>query len=182
METLRGTHKRQEKIDGVFCDMPSNVNYGHAIVDGNIHNLIRSGLKEGQGYAFIENIRYLYHPAQNDDYVLPDIMVTDGRELPKEGCYRGTPRLIVETLSAATALRDETVKKDLYETAGVEEYWLVSPAGRSVRVYYLEKGRYVLTRSHILEEDGEEEAGTLLCPRAFPDVAVRLGDIFEGLD
>lgn len=35
----------------------------------------------------------------------------------------------METLSPSTAKRDRTDKKDAYERAGVEEYWIVSPQG-----------------------------------------------------
>ena len=45
------------------------------------------------------------------------------------GSYSGVPKFIVETFSPSTALRNKTSKKDAYETAGVEEYWIVSPGG-----------------------------------------------------
>ena len=37
-------------------------------------------------------------------------------------------------------MRDMTVKKDIYESCGVEEYWIVSPKERAVQIYYLEDG------------------------------------------
>ena len=63
----------------------------------------------------------------------------------------------METLSPATALRDMTVKKEIYQAAGVEEYWIISPKERAVQIYYLEDGKYDLKYSYILQDDPEEE-------------------------
>ncbi|MBI3302914.1 MAG: Uma2 family endonuclease [Deltaproteobacteria bacterium] len=52
------------------------------------------------------------------------------------------PTLVVEILSPATARRDRTEKKRLYEMNGVEEYWLVDPEQREVTVFHLGEGRY----------------------------------------
>lgn len=74
---------------------------------------------------------------------------------------------------------------DIYETAGVEEYWIVSPQGRSVEIYYLENGKYILNESYMLQDDQEEahyNADTEICLRAFPHIKMRLDEIFEGMD
>ncbi|MBI3800502.1 MAG: Uma2 family endonuclease, partial [Deltaproteobacteria bacterium] len=52
------------------------------------------------------------------------------------------PTLVVEILSPATAKRDRTEKKRLYETNGVEEYWLVDQDRREVTVFHLTERRY----------------------------------------
>ena len=52
------------------------------------------------------------------------------------------PTLVVEILSPATARRDRTEKKRLYEMNGVEEYWLVDPDRREVTVFHLVEGQY----------------------------------------
>lgn len=74
---------------------------------------------------------------------------------------------------------------EIYEKAGVEEYWIISPRGRSVEIYYLENGRYVLEESYILEEDEEDEdynAETIISLKAFPHISMKLRDIFEKVD
>ena len=48
---------------------------------------------------------------------------------------KGAPELVVEVLSPATGLRDRREKYNLYETFGVQEYWIVDPAGDFVEVY-----------------------------------------------
>lgn len=44
------------------------------------------------------------------------MLVCDRKRL-KHSAYHGTPKFIVETLSPATALRDKTEKKEIYEQA-----------------------------------------------------------------
>jgi Uma2 family endonuclease len=48
---------------------------------------------------------------------------------------RGVPELVVEIASKGTRKRDETIKRALYERAGVSEYWVVDPEIDVVRVY-----------------------------------------------
>ena len=87
-------------------------------------------------------------------------------------------------LSPSTAKKDKTEKKDIYENAGVREYWIVSPQG-SLEIYYLENERYVLAESYLLQDDPEDEhynADTEICLRDFPQIKMKLKDIFEGAD
>lgn len=72
---------------------------------------------------------------------------------------------------------------DIYEQAGVGEYWIVSPQG-SVEIYYLEDGKYVLNQSYMLQYEKDEEdynAEQEICLRAFPHIKMTLGEIFEGV-
>ena len=101
------------------------------------------------------------------------------------GVIYGTPRFIVETLSPATALRDKTVKKELYQNAGVEEYWIISPRERAVEIYYLENGKYDLKYSYILQDDSEEEhynADTVVTLKDFPKISMTLAEMFENVE
>ena len=111
MPLLEEEYRKEEKINGVIYDMSPSPNYQHGIVDGNIYSIIKSGLKGTLCLAFMENLDYKYHAQENNDYVIPDVMIICDRKHLKGGSYTGTPRFIVETLSPATALRDKTVEK-----------------------------------------------------------------------
>ena len=147
--------------------------------------IIKQGLKNSICLVSMENLDFKYHPDVNDDYLCPDIMVICDRNHLKGGSYSGLPRFIVETLSPSTAKRDRAEKLAIYEAAGVEEYWIVSPQGKSVDIYYLEDCKYILLESYILQDDQEEEhynADTEICLRAFAHIKMRLEEIFEGMD
>lgn len=180
-----GEHWRDEKIDGVVYDMSPLPDYKHGIINSNIHTVIKKGLKDSICLVSIENLDFKYHPEENDDYLCPDIMVICDRKHLKGGSYSGTPKFIAETLSPSTAMRDKREKKNIYEKAGVQEYWIVFPQGKSVEIYYLEDGRYILEQSYILQDDAEEEdynAEAEICLRAFPNIKMTLSEIFEGLE
>ena len=111
MPSLREDAQREEKINGVIYDMSPSPNYQHGIVDGNIYSIIKNGIRGSLCLAFMENLDYRYQAQENDDYVIPDIMIICDRKHLKGGSYTGTPHFIVETLSPATALKDRTIKK-----------------------------------------------------------------------
>ncbi|MCI8627072.1 MAG: Uma2 family endonuclease [Lachnospiraceae bacterium] len=185
MELQKNEYKKEEKINGVVYAMSPSPHFRHGVIDGNIYSKIKSGLKDSLCLVFMENLDYRYHPEENDDYVVPDIMIVCDRKQLKGGSYYGVPRFIAETLSPATAMKDKTVKKDLYEQAGVEEYWIVSPKEHAVDIYYLEDKRYVLKNSYILQEEEDEEAynaETEISLRAFPTIKMKLREIFEGIE
>lgn len=176
---------KDEKIDGVIYNMSPSPGYQHGIVNGNIYSAIKQGLKGSICLVSIENLDFKYHPDINDDYLCPDIMVICDRKQLKGGSYSGTPKFIAETLSPSTAKRDRTDKMKIYETAGVEEYWIVLPQEKSVEIYYLENGKYSLMQNYILQDDEEEayyNAKTEICLKAFPHIKMLLEEIFEGVD
>lgn len=176
--------RKDEKIDGIIYNMSPAPEYKHGIVNSNIHTAIKQGLKDSICLVTMENLDFKYHPEINDDYLCPDIMVICDRKHLRGGSYSGVPKFVAETLSPSTAKRDRAEKKDIYERAGVEEYWIVSPHG-SLEIYYLENGKYVLEQSYMLQEDKEDvhyNAETEICLREFPHIKMLLGEIFEGID
>lgn len=81
-------------------------------------------------------------PEDVDTMVEPDItVVCDPAKLDDIGC-RGAPDLVMEILSPSTQRHDRLTKFNLYQQAGVREYWIVDPVSRSVQVFLLEDGRY----------------------------------------
>lgn len=73
-------------------------------------------------------------PENVDTVVEPDIsVVCDRNKLDQYGC-KGAPDLIIEVLSPSTQRHDQLVKLNLYQRAGVREYWIVDPENRTVRV------------------------------------------------
>lgn len=76
-------------------------------------------------------------PKDVDTVVEPDIsVICDRNKLDKHGC-KGAPDLIVEVLSPSTQRHDQLVKLNLYQRAGVKEYWIADPENKTVRVMLL---------------------------------------------
>ena len=66
--------------------------------------------------------------------VQPDVMLyCDDKELP---CA------VFEVLSPSTAYKDKTVKKDLYELCGVQNYFIVDPEAKTIDKFLLEDEKY----------------------------------------
>jgi Uma2 family endonuclease len=61
------------------------------------------------------------------------------------------PELVIEIGSPSTRKRDETIKRRLYERAGVSEYWVVDPDVDVIRVYTLDGERFGRARELSLE-------------------------------
>ena len=81
-------------------------------------------------------------PEDVNTVLQPDIMVVcDPDKVDRRGIH-GAPDLIIEILSPSSARYDRLVKFNLYQRAGVREYWLVDPTTRMVSVYTLENGKY----------------------------------------
>jgi Uma2 family endonuclease len=84
--------------------------------------------------------------------VQPDIcVVCDLTKLDDRGCS-GAPELVVEILSPGNTKKEMKYKFELYEEAGVEEYWIVDPAEKMVLQYCLENGQFTNHRP-LIEED-----------------------------
>lgn len=81
-------------------------------------------------------------PQDVDTVVQPDILVVcDPKKLDDAGC-KGAPDLAVEIISSFNRQHDTVTKFDLYQRAGVKEYWIIDPDAQIVQVYTLEKDRY----------------------------------------
>ncbi len=58
------------------------------------------------------------------------------RKLTKHGCI-GAPDLVIEILSPGNTKKELKIKFELYEEAGIKEYWIVYPVEESIAVFLL---------------------------------------------
>lgn len=79
-----------------------------------------------------------------DTVVQPDItVICDETKLDERGCI-GAPDIVVEVLSPGNTKKEMKNKLEIYQNAGIPEYWLVDPEREFVLLYNLnEKGQYV---------------------------------------
>ena len=91
-------------------------------------------------------------PEDVDTMVEPDIsVVCDRGKIDKRGC-KGAPDLIIEILSPSTRRHDRLVKLNLYQRAGVLEYWMVDPDNQSVQVFTLDGGMLKIREDYGAED------------------------------
>lgn len=91
-------------------------------------------------------------PEDVNTMVEPDItVVCDASRLDKHG-YKGPPALIIEILSPSSRRHDRLVKLDLYQRAGVPEYWIVDPDNESVQVFLPDNGALRLREDYGRED------------------------------
>lgn len=129
-----------EIIDGKAFMMatPSRI---HQKISGELFRQLANYLegKKCEVYAAPFSVRLFEQngdrPDDVDTVVEPDIsVVCDRNKLDIHGC-KGAPDLIVEILSPSSLRHDRLVKLNLYQRAGVREYWIVDPENRSVTVF-----------------------------------------------
>ncbi len=103
--------------------------------------------------------------------VQPDLcVVCDLIKLEDDRSCNGAPDLVVEILSPGNTKREMKDKFELYEEAGVREYWLVHPLDESVQIYVLnEEERYI----------GLQPATEIARSRIFPELSVELAEVFR---
>lgn len=114
-------------------------------------------------------------PQRIGDPVQPDLLFLRTGNQPSwetDPSFNGAPDLAIEVLSRSTARRDRSIKKDAYREAGIREYWIVDPWGRTVEVYSLsDDGR----RYDELCHGGE---GETVRSAVLAGLEVRVGDLF----
>jgi Uma2 family endonuclease len=107
--------------------------------------------------------------------VQPDIsIICDVSKIDRRGCV-GAPDLIVEILSKSTAEKDVKDKFEVYEEAGVKEYWIASVEDCTVSVFRLDaQGIYKADHRPYVK-------GDFIKVGIFEDYSVDVEEIFEGL-
>jgi Uma2 family endonuclease len=104
--------------------------------------------------------------------VQPDVLIVcDPAKLANGKYVNGAPDMVLEVLSAGTAKKDRRVKLRLYQSAGVPEYLILDPYGKTVERYLLEGGQYLMPPETLGVEDEIEL-------KVLPGVRIALTDWF----
>ena len=107
-----------------------------------------------------------------DSVVQPDIcVVCDSKKLENDKRCLGAPDLIIEILSPGNTKKEMRYKYELYEEAGVYEYWVVRPIDKEITQFVLENDKY-RALPPIIE-------GDMISSAKFPELTVATEDIFR---
>lgn len=78
--------------------------------------------------------------SDTDVYQLDIIFILKDRlNIIGERKIEDAPDLVIEILSPATAYYDLRIKKEIYEKAGVKEYWIIDPIQKIIEIYQNQK-------------------------------------------
>ncbi|MFI5130022.1 MAG: Uma2 family endonuclease [Chitinophagales bacterium] len=103
--------------------------------------------------------------------VQPDIcVICDDSKIDDKGCC-GAPDLNIEILSPGNSKKEIKLKYELYEEAGVLEYWVIYPEEESVVVFLLnEKGKFDVKTPYAADD--------IIKSKAIPGFSINTNDIF----
>lgn len=159
--------KRHEIIEGGWYMTPAP-NVPHQRVSQNLGSILHDHAKRNRlGDVFSAPIDVVL---SDEDIVQPDLVfVSISRAAAvKHENIQGAPDLVVEILSPSTAPIDRGEKRQLYERAGIREYWIVDPASQNVEVHEFASPRRIR-----IYTGGQSFDSALL-----PGLTIRLADLF----
>jgi Uma2 family endonuclease len=163
--------ERFELIDGAAYALAAP-NDSHQAISGEMFRQIANYLhgKSCKARPAPYDVRLFYAEDESDDTVVqPDLsVICDEAKRGPEGC-RGAPDLVVEILSPSNTADEYVRKFNLYREAGVREYWIVSPALKTVQAFVLQDGAYRGTTYG---------AGAALPSAVLAGLSVTLQDVF----
>jgi len=103
--------------------------------------------------------------------VQPDICIICDLEKIDDRCSNGAPDMIVEILSPSSSKHDVKTKFELYQEAGVQEYWIVDPTDKIVDVFLLNNGSYQLVKKFVSDDK--------VLVHVLEDLEIDLTEIFD---
>jgi Uma2 family endonuclease len=163
---------RHEIIDGVHY-VTASPNLRHQQLLGRLYFAIESALRaQPVGHVFLSPLDVVF---TKWDVVEPDLLFVSSaqRHILTKANVQGAPDLVVEIFSPSTQSRDEQIKRQLFERAGVGEYWMLDP-DRSVVLVCRRDADGHLTDASEFSEAGR---GTLTTP-LIPGLALPMSELF----
>jgi Uma2 family endonuclease len=125
----------------------------HQLISGNLYREVSKQLTKKTCKIFYAPFDVRLKTKLNDEesftVVQPDLCIVCNLEMLDEKGCNGAPTLIVEILSNSNSKHDLVTKYELYEEAGVNEYWVVYPYEKVIDVFLLINGRYQLHKKYI---------------------------------
>lgn len=100
----------------------------------------------------------------------PDLcVVCDENKIDERGCL-GAPDFIIEILSPGNSIKEMNIKFDIYEEAGVREYWMVNYQEKHILQYVLENGKLIGRKPITIEESIQSHI--------FPELSFDVNEVF----
>jgi Uma2 family endonuclease len=169
-----------ELIRGKIYRMSPAPRVKHQIVIKNLtilfHNLLSDKISCDFFIAPVDVVLPIENKRRLDSktVVQPDLFVICDKKVIEETAVFGVPNLVIEIVGGKSIKKDTQIKYDLYEEAGVGEYWIVFAESYFLEVYILENGKYV--------NKGRFSEGDEVPVKTLPGLSINTNDVFKGLD
>jgi len=170
---------RVELIRGKIFKMSPAPNLAHQRLSSRLHLELGKYLEGKTCEVFTAPFDVRLPRKSKDDrdiitVLQPDIcLVCNTSILDSRGCL-GAPDITVEILSPSNNVTELKNKYEVYEEAGVKEYWVVSPQDKTFLVYTLKEGRYSASRLMV--------AGDVFSSTALEGFSLDIAELFKTLD
>jgi len=171
--------ERVELIKGKIFKMSPAPNRLHQELGGDIYAALNIFLRGKPCKAYVApfDVR-LPRKSKNDKDIItvlqPDVcVVCDLSKLDKRGCI-GAPDIVVEVLSPGNNAKEIKNKYEMYEQAGVKEYWVVSPQNQTFLVHTMHEGKFQLEPVKV--------AGDVVTSSILPGFSLDLTELFKNID
>jgi Uma2 family endonuclease len=151
-------------------------NTRHQEISGNLFYKVRNYLtgKACKIFAAPFDVRLPMQNKKRDNEVItvvqPDIcVICDMSKLDDKGCC-GAPDMVVEILSTGNSRKEVQDKFQLYEEAGVNEYWIINPE-ENIIIYNLQNGKFIGSKAYA--------PGKFITSSVLKGIEIDVADIFK---
>lgn len=170
--------ERLEILKGKVFSMGATPNTSHQRISGKLSGCLWQKFNNNSLNFFAApfDVRLLDQKKSTLDQeiytvVQPDLcVICDDAKIDERGAI-GAPDLVIEILSPGNSNKEMKYKFDLYEEAGVLEYWIVNPADKTVFIYALKEKQFIGMHP-LIEEDSIQS-------KLFPELDFKLESIFN---
>jgi Uma2 family endonuclease len=170
--------QRVELLKGRIFEMsaPSSI---HQQLSSTIHGEIYQYLKGSKYkvYSAPFDVRIPRKSKEDKDIITvlqPDIcVVCNPSIIDTRGCI-GAPDIVIEILSPSNNKKELKYKYEIYEEAGVKEYWVVIPDEKAFLIYTLIDGKYQPSRLMV--------SGDIITSSVLDGFQLDLSMLFENMD
>ena len=152
----------------------------HQVINRNLTGIFYNLLSNHESCDFFQAPTDVVLPIENKKrkdsktVVQPDICVICDKSIIEDAAIFGVPDLVIEIIGGKNIKKDTKIKYDLYEEAGVGEYWIVFAEPQFVEVYVLKNGKYVMK--------GRFSEGDDIPVHTLPGLMVNTDEVFRGLE
>ena len=175
-DLLSWEHSEQYELINGKAYLASPPSVRNLVIRKNLRELLENQLQETscQVHTAPYTVRLFENepgcPENTTTVVKPDLcIICDPDKTDSLGC-KGAPDMAVEILSPDSSSLDMELKPEVYEEAGIREFWIVGPISETVRVFLLQDGRFRL--------GGTYQRGDRISVSILKDCVIELNDLF----